>query len=135
MPNCRICLLLPVVSRETILVGHSLENDLKALKVVHRRCVDTTVLYPHPKGFPLRQSLKYITRKYLDVNIQSYKSAGAAGELGVLSSGVWCPFVCSALHIWCGSPHLRPTVDSQFPLIPSFLSPLLLLLFRTSAGA
>ena len=30
----------------------------QALKIVHRRCVDTAVLYPHPRGYPLRLKLK-----------------------------------------------------------------------------
>ena len=63
------------MSAETILIGHSLDNDLRALKIIHRRCVDTCVMYPHPRGFPFRQSLKYITKKYLDKDIQSYKSS------------------------------------------------------------
>lgn len=40
---------LELVPAEAILVGHALENDLKALKVVHMRCIDTGALYPHPK--------------------------------------------------------------------------------------
>lgn len=30
-------------------VGHALENDLAALRVLHARCIDTAALYPHPK--------------------------------------------------------------------------------------
>lgn len=33
----------------SILVGHTLENDLKAVKLVHLRCIDTSLLYPHPR--------------------------------------------------------------------------------------
>ena len=40
---------LEIVDKDTILVGHALENDLKALKIVHERCIDTGALYPHPK--------------------------------------------------------------------------------------
>lgn len=40
---------LELVPAEAILVGHALENDLKALKVVHMRCIDTGALFPHPK--------------------------------------------------------------------------------------
>ena len=38
-----------LVCSETFLVGHSLENDLKALRVVHSRVLDTALLFPHPK--------------------------------------------------------------------------------------
>ena len=51
-------MFLRIVSQETVLCGHSLDSDLKALKVVHRRCVDTSVLFPHPRGYPLRLKLK-----------------------------------------------------------------------------
>ena len=37
------------LSAETMLVGHGLENDLRALKIIHANCLDTAVLYPHPK--------------------------------------------------------------------------------------
>lgn len=46
------------VSSKTILVGHSLENDLDALKIVHENIIDTSIIYPHPAGFPRRSSLK-----------------------------------------------------------------------------
>ena len=40
--------LLALVAEETLLVGHSLENDLQSLKLLHRTCADTALLYPHP---------------------------------------------------------------------------------------
>ena len=40
---------LGLVSAETLLVGHALENDLRVLRVLHGRIVDTAILYPHPK--------------------------------------------------------------------------------------
>lgn len=38
------------VTDKTILVGHGLENDVKALRIVHARCIDTAALFPHPQG-------------------------------------------------------------------------------------
>lgn len=38
------------ITDRTIFVGHGLENDLKALRVVHPRCIDTAALFPHPRG-------------------------------------------------------------------------------------
>lgn len=40
---------LELVEEDMILVGHALENDLKALKIVHSNCIDTGALFPHPK--------------------------------------------------------------------------------------
>lgn len=39
-----------LVKKETILVGHSLEHDLLALKISHELVIDTAVLYKYPRG-------------------------------------------------------------------------------------
>lgn len=62
--------LLSIITPRTILVGHSLNSDLNALKLTHPFIVDTTFLYPHPRGPPLRASLKWLTQKYLGKEIQ-----------------------------------------------------------------
>ncbi|RKP27324.1 ribonuclease H-like domain-containing protein [Syncephalis pseudoplumigaleata] len=53
-----------------ILVGHSLENDLKSLKLVHTRVIDTSIVYGHPSGLPFRWKLRMLASKYLDRQIQ-----------------------------------------------------------------
>lgn len=63
---------------ETILVGHSLENDLNCLnvlfltfdniKIVHQKIIDTSVLYYSSKGF--KSSLKNLSYTYLNNEIQ-----------------------------------------------------------------
>jgi hypothetical protein len=63
--------LLTMVSKDTILVGHGLENDLQCLGIAHARVVDTAALFPHPRGFPYRMALKQLSRKYLNMEIQS----------------------------------------------------------------
>lgn len=80
-----------IVSADTILVGHSLENDLRALKIIHNKCCDTAVMYPHSQGYPLRRKLKVIAEEYLGIVIQSSDSghnsvedAAAAMELAIL---------------------------------------------------
>ncbi|KAJ1649968.1 hypothetical protein IWQ61_009102 [Dispira simplex] len=42
--------LLDLVDDSTILLGHSLDNDLKALKLVHPLVVDTSVMYTHAEA-------------------------------------------------------------------------------------
>jgi DNA polymerase III epsilon subunit-like protein len=61
---------LRIVSAETILCGHSLDNDLKALQLCHMRCIDSCIIYPHSRGFPFRMKLKDLTKNILNVNIQ-----------------------------------------------------------------
>jgi len=53
-----------------ILPGHSLENDLKRLRVIHAQCVDTVALYPHKRGPPYRTKLAHLTERFLGRRIQ-----------------------------------------------------------------
>lgn len=62
--------LLDLITPRTILIGHSLESDLKALHLSHPFIVDTSLIFPHPRGPPLKSSLKWLTQKYLNREIQ-----------------------------------------------------------------
>ncbi|KAG1703990.1 hypothetical protein DVH05_006996 [Phytophthora capsici] len=62
---------LALVPAEAILVGHSIENDLQALRVLHRRVIDTVCMYPHPKGPPFRSALRFLTSQFLNRAIQT----------------------------------------------------------------
>lgn len=57
-------------TRETLFIGHSLDSDLHALKLSHKKCIDTAILYPHPKWFPYRLKLKQLAKQYLKKSIQ-----------------------------------------------------------------
>lgn len=62
--------LLSMFSADTILIGHSLESDLLALKVIHSTVVDTAVLFPHRLGLPYKRSLRNLMADYLRQIIQ-----------------------------------------------------------------
>jgi hypothetical protein len=47
-----------------------LDSDLKALHITHTQCVDTAILFPHPRGFPYRIKLKELAETYLNITIQ-----------------------------------------------------------------
>eukprot|EP00968_Pinguiococcus_pyrenoidosus_P012964 scaffold1160_cov261-Pinguiococcus_pyrenoidosus.AAC.11 len=68
--------VLRLLRRQDVLVGHSLENDLKCLRIAHRRIVDTSILYAHPQGPPRRASLKWLAKTYLDQQIHADEQAG-----------------------------------------------------------
>ena len=68
--------LLEMLTPTTILVGHSLNADLNALKLTHPFIVDTGILFPHIKGPPFKQSLRWLAQKYLHRQIQN----GSAGH-------------------------------------------------------
>lgn len=43
---------------------------MKALQITHTQCVDTAILFPHPRGFPYRIKLKELAETYLNITIQ-----------------------------------------------------------------
>ncbi|VEN34550.1 unnamed protein product [Callosobruchus maculatus] len=78
--------LMGFINANTILIGHGLENDLRALKIVHYFTVDTAHTFPHYNGLPYRRSLKNLTSTILKRDIQvnghnSYEDASACMEL------------------------------------------------------
>lgn len=62
--------LLSMFNSKTILVGHSLESDFKALKLIHDMVVDTSILYPHKMGPPKKRALKTLCIENLKKIIQ-----------------------------------------------------------------
>lgn len=67
--------LMGFINADTILIGHGLENDLRALKLIHGTVVDTAVVFPHYYGLPYRRSLRSLVNCYLHRDIQK-KSTG-----------------------------------------------------------
>lgn len=66
--------ILGFIGNDTILVGHALENDLRSLKLLHSAVVDTSALYPHSRGFPLRRSLRALSEELLGRSVQRSSS-------------------------------------------------------------
>ncbi|KAF5387710.1 hypothetical protein D9615_000495 [Tricholomella constricta] len=64
------------IDADTILIGHALDNDLKTLRIIHHKCVDTVAIFPHRLGAPFRRSLKDLVRENLGTLIQTDSSAG-----------------------------------------------------------
>lgn len=57
--------LLSLLGVRSILIGHGLHNDLLRLQLFHGRVVDTICLYPHPKGLPIRNPLRFLKERHL----------------------------------------------------------------------
>ncbi|GFS96268.1 RNA exonuclease 1 homolog [Nephila pilipes] len=57
--------LLQLLNKNSILVGHGVENDLRALNIVHENVIDTSCVFPHERGSHLKHSLKYLAEVYL----------------------------------------------------------------------
>lgn len=67
-----------MLTPQTVIIGHSLNSDLSALKMTHPFIVDTSILYPHPRGPPSKASLKWLAQKHLSREIQ--KGHGTHGH-------------------------------------------------------
>ncbi|XP_022906995.1 RNA exonuclease 1 homolog [Onthophagus taurus] len=63
--------ILHLCNSKTILIGHSLESDMKALKIVHSSIIDTSVLFPHRLGLPHKKALRVLASEYLKKIIQN----------------------------------------------------------------
>ena len=88
--------LFDLICPTTPLMGHALENDLNAARIIHPSIIDTCLLYPHPRGLPIRHGLKFLMKKFLDRDIQiqdggkghdSAEDARSAGDLVRLRVG------------------------------------------------
>ncbi|ORD94709.1 REXO1 [Enterospora canceri] len=82
--------VLQIVGSNTILVGHSLEHDLKVLCIKHGRIIDTAYQFLSTDGFKV--ALKTLVQKHLGSRIQqgSHDSAeDALSSLRLLGLRVW----------------------------------------------
>ncbi|WRT65068.1 uncharacterized protein IL334_002010 [Kwoniella shivajii] len=61
----------PIITPHTILLGHSLECDLIALRIKHPLCIDTALVYKHPRGPPFKAGLKWLAQRWLKREIQA----------------------------------------------------------------
>ena len=77
--------LLTFIHAESILIGHGIENDLRALRLIHNNVVDTSVLFPHFLGFPYRRSLKSLAKSVLRKKIQANSEGHDSHEDALIS--------------------------------------------------
>ncbi|KAE9375688.1 hypothetical protein N431DRAFT_463755 [Stipitochalara longipes BDJ] len=91
-PVAARALLFSYLSPATPLIGHGLENDLNATRMIHPIIIDTALLFPHKAGLPYRNGLKMLMQTHLNRHIQvvvdgkmdghdSREDANAAGDL------------------------------------------------------
>ncbi|KAG8465992.1 hypothetical protein KFE25_005562 [Diacronema lutheri] len=66
-----------LVRPSDVLIGHSLENDLRALRMAHARCIDTAALFPHPLGGGRKRKLAHLAAELLGERIQDGAHARA----------------------------------------------------------
>ncbi|KAL0599100.1 putative exonuclease GOR [Plecturocebus cupreus] len=72
--------LLSLFSAQTIVIGHSLESDLLALKLIHGAVVDTAVLFLQDRAAPTSAPLRNLTADYLGRIIQDGPDGHSSSE-------------------------------------------------------
>ncbi|KAI0081741.1 ribonuclease H-like protein [Panus rudis PR-1116 ss-1] len=96
------------INANTIIIGHALENDLKTLRMIHHRVVDTAVMFPHKAGRPYRRALRDLVKEHLGKTIQS--GGGTVGHSSVEDSIATLDLV--RWHVLNGpKPQPKPSTD------------------------
>lgn len=102
-----------LINRSTIIIGHALDNDLKTLRIVHHRCVDTALLpaFRHPQGPPYRRALRQLSVRFSRNRLEYVADAFIQGEraFGDDDSDRWRygrAFVCRGFQSDVGSRSL-----------------------------
>ncbi|KPJ08446.1 Putative exonuclease GOR-like protein [Papilio machaon] len=105
--------ILGFVGNDTILIGHALDNDLRALKLLHSAVVDTCALYPHSRGFPLRRSLRALSEELLGRSVQR----GSAGHSPLEDARAAMDLVLLKVHEERAS---RARLSNQLPILQPY---------------
>nr|CDS20487.1 RNA exonuclease NEF sp [Echinococcus granulosus] len=69
-----------LIPGDAILVGHSITNDLKALKIFHPYLIDTSVIYNMSQVRSGKPRLRNLTRAFLGQTIQSGRKGHSSAE-------------------------------------------------------
>ena len=81
-------LLFQLLQPDTPLIGHSIDNDLNACRIIHPTVIDTVILYPHPSGgLPIRSGLKILSQKFLNRDIQTGGAQGHDSKEDAIATG------------------------------------------------
>lgn len=80
-------LLCSFLTPQTPLIGHAIDNDLNTVRLCHPTIVDTVVLFPHPRGLPLRFGLKMLTQRHLHRQIQMGGDRGHDSKEDAIATG------------------------------------------------
>ncbi|XP_050400601.1 RNA exonuclease 1 homolog [Patella vulgata] len=72
--------LLSLFNDQTILLGHSLESDLIAVKLIHNTVVDTSLVFPHRLGPPYKRALRNLMSDHLQKIIQNDEGGHDSNE-------------------------------------------------------
>ncbi|XP_028910670.1 RNA exonuclease 1 homolog isoform X2 [Ornithorhynchus anatinus] len=99
--------LLNLFSADTILIGHSFECDLCALKLIHNTVVDTSIVFPHQLGLPHKRPLRQLMADFLKRIIQN----GVGGHNSIEDAAA-----CMELMLWKVKEDNKGRKWARFPV-------------------
>lgn len=71
-----------LIDKDTIIIGHGLENDLNVLRLVHHNVVDTAILFP--RTLTKKYALKDLAAQFLDRLIQTGEHSSEEDSLAAI---------------------------------------------------
>jgi hypothetical protein len=86
-PSRARSLLCSFLTPTTPLLGHAINNDLNAVRLCHPTIIDTIVLYPHPRGLPMRLGLRALSQRILNRAIQTGGARGHDSREDAVATG------------------------------------------------
>jgi DNA polymerase III epsilon subunit-like protein len=97
--------LWEMIDSETILIGHSLKNDLDILRIIHTKIIDSVILTSNAIGVSksLHSPLQGLCKQLLGMTIQDHGLQGHICLEDVLATRevvIWCVENPSALAEW-----------------------------------
>ena len=110
-------------------MGHSLDSDLRAVRLVHYRVLDTAALYPNTRGLPFKSSLKSLADQVLGIKIQQQQQqqqvAGDASTPNIAQLPLGHDSILdSAVALELVLVYLKKENCSQKSIISRYISPL-----------
>ncbi|KAI1763208.1 ribonuclease H-like protein [Hypoxylon sp. FL1150] len=112
--------LFEFADADTILVGHSLNNDLKVLHIYHMQIVDSCILvaeavFGKGKMMERKWGLKTLSRELLGVRIQSSKKGHDCLEDTLASRELvlWCLKQPEQLEAWAGKALVQYKIKKE----------------------
>ena len=100
-----------VADKHTIIIGHSLENDLRAMKLIHEKVIDTAILYRGDATYPGKPPLARIYKKYIQ---KPFREDPEAGHDSAEDARAAFELVSYAMSHTCCEVECEPTVPKLF---------------------
>lgn len=86
-PAAARSLLFKLLKPDTPLIGHAIDNDLNACRIIHPTIIDTVILFPAGGGLPNRLALRTLVRRHLEREIQTGGSRGHDSKEDAVATG------------------------------------------------